>query len=197
MKRRRSKNPAAAEIAAEIKRAEALSEDFHGRPIEWRKLDIPDSETVRLVHAHLGELRGLWVADESGGFLPIRFSKDRPSLSVTPDRRSLYVLGGNQEINFRALGFPREAIKDRMVFGELARVEYFTSKDFHNFEPKIYCHDFGSLEDGNEELLADWQREQVDEDGHGPRPVLTYDVLNSRFLIEGGAYTVLREGIVF
>lgn len=187
--KRRRKN---AEDSTEIERAKKVTEEFHGRPVKWVK-DVADQYVFRPVHARLGELRELWVGDHEQA-APIKFGFKRPALGVTPDCRSLYVLGGQQTFDVAGAGLVE---KDRVIVGPLVRVVYFTTKDFHDFEPTLYVHDFGVLEDGNEELLEPWQKDQVDEDGFGPLPALSYDLLNERFSIDGGAYSVRREGIVF
>lgn len=179
----------------EISRAGAVTSAFHGRPVEWVR-DVTEQYVFRPVHALLGELRCVWVLS-GGRYVPIRFKASRPHLGVTADATSLYVLGGDQDVSLLALGLAPESAKDRLVFGPLARIEYFTYKNFHNFEPVIYSHDFGSVEDGNRALMEPWQVALLDRQGRGPVPVLGYDFLNQRFAIEGGAYTVRPEGIVF
>lgn len=181
---------------AAIAAAARISEEFHGRDVKWVR-NVQDQYVFRPVHARLGELRCLWLAPEgtpAGKGRPIRFTKDRPSLAVTTDRRTLYILGGDQSLIVPGDG---PAVKDRVPVGPLIAVEYFTSKDFHDFEPTIYYHEFGSTEDGSEDLLEEWQEALVDDEGRGPVPMLSYDTLNQHFSIDGGAYSVRREGIVF
>jgi hypothetical protein len=182
------RNPTAVERAADISR------EFHGREIRWQR-DVEEQYVFRPVHALLGKLEALWIDAGGGKAFPVRFNR-KTWLAVTTDRRSLYCLGGEQELDVSALGLPAEAVKDRMVIGTVVRVEYYTRKDFHNFEPTVYVHDFGVKDRDHEGLLEPWQEALVDERGNAPKPVLIYDVLNERFELAGGAYFVRREGIV-
>lgn len=96
-------------------------------------------------------------------------------VGVTHDGGQLYFIKGDQVPDlskFPGIRLP----KDHLNLGELAQIVYFTSKDFHNFEPSEYEHKFA-------------------ENG-GRRPTLHYDVHSKRLYLTGGTYRVKRAGIV-
>jgi hypothetical protein len=183
---------------ADIAAAGRVFESFHGSPVKWVE-NVESHYVFRPTHAKLGELLEIWLAvpgEETKG-QPIFFSAPRPILAATPDARTLYILGGDQRIDWRALGVDEAAVKDETTLGEVARIVYHTRKAFDGLKPQGYGHDFGSIADGNGPLLAPWQKRLVDRRGKGPRPWLVYDALNEAFKLVGGAYSVRPEGIVF
>jgi hypothetical protein len=151
-----------------------LSEAFHGRPA--RKVTIVEEiEHDRAELAELGRLTQLHVrcfADGSNKQIP--FYGTTVKLGASPDGKNLFFIGGNQSFDLASVGIDSD--KDQICIGECTWIFYFTSKAFHNFEPTPYKHKFG------EET--------------GERPLLGYSQLNSKFYLEGGAYTVRPEGIV-
>jgi hypothetical protein len=158
-----------------------LYEEFHGKPSEQL------TEYVYEEHEHdslaqLGELISVTVLTTTGYEAKI----DAPSidgpvndvvqLCSSEDRRQLYFVGGNQAIDVEALGFSDSDIKDLMVIGVLAQVEYCTKKKFHKFKPVDYYHELG------EET--------------GVQPILLYDPISQLMKVAGGAYEVKDVGIV-
>jgi hypothetical protein len=187
------RNPAS-EVSEQTAR---LARDFHGREVKWVE-NVVSHYVFRPEHAVCGELRELWLAgDREGVAVPLTFTAPRPSLVVTPDARTLYIVGGDQSMDWRAAGIDERAVKDEMALGEVVQIAYLTDKAFHSFAPTIYVHDFGDTSDGSGDLLAPWQRRQMRPDGTGPRPLLVFDGLNEALKLVGGAYSVRPEGIVF
>lgn len=157
-----------------ISAAAALSEQFHGRPVKWqREIDEPDAKPEAV--AQLGKLLMLEVETRAGKRVKIEFGKG-VRLCANPHSKSLYAIGGDQALDLKQLGLSGEAKRDHVDIGEILTVEYHTSKDFHNFEPTDYTHEFG-------------------EEG-GRRPRLGYDTINQRVYFSGGEYQIKREGII-
>lgn len=167
-KRRGRRNPAGD--------AAAVYEEFHGRPATRERVY---SERVH-EHTHLadlGELVKLRVSCPGVGVFDLEPKGVRVATSEQSDkgRRQLYFVGGDQRMT--AAMFPgfSEPWKDHVDLGEAVKIWYFTTKDFHNFEPTVYHHKFA-------------------EEG-GTRPSFHYDTLSDRFYITGGSYSVERDGI--
>jgi hypothetical protein len=163
--RRRNADTAAA--------AAALSEKFHGRPVrKVREIVEAYEETTDL--AELGRLVELQIL-EGSHVRPLEFRGD-VRVGCTPDGGQIYFEGGDQEIDLEALGLKRWLPKDHVTLGPVARIAYFTSKAFHDFEPSTYEHEFG--------------------EERGVMPLLHYDVRNRKLYLTGGSYQVRPEGIV-
>lgn len=162
--RRKNKETAAA--------AAALSEKFHGRPVrKVTELEIAVDEPVDL--ADLGRLEELQILD--GKYVrPLEFTRG-VRLACTPDGGQLYFVEGDQEIDLKKLGLDKYLPKDHVTIGPVAKIAYFTSKDFHNFEPSTYEHEFGEEK--------------------GKLPILHYDVRNKLLYLTDGSYEVRPEGI--
>jgi hypothetical protein len=158
--------------------AAALYEDFHGRP---------SAETLEIVterHQHewltgLGTLVELKVATVTNLDTTISFAGDKkpPQLCSSEDGRQLYIEGGDQALDLKALKMagPKWE-KDSMVIGVLYELTYQTAKKFHKFRTTDYFHKLG------EET--------------GVQPTLLYDPTNHLLSISGGQYQVEPEGIV-
>lgn len=97
----------------------------------------------------------------------------RVRVGTTGDGGQLYFVNGDQAVDLA--GIPH-AGKDHVDLGTAHKIVYYTSKDFHNFEPSEYSHSFG--------------------EENGIRPTLHYDVRSKRLYLTGGDYRVKREGIV-
>lgn len=152
--------------------AAALSEQFHGRPVE-QVTAVAETVTERRELAELGRLVELVVARD-GKAWSLKFENSDVRLASTPEGTQLYLVGGDQQVDLAALGLRPD--RDHIVLGELLAVVYHTSKAFHDFEPTDYEHRFG--------------------EDSGIRPLLCYDVLNRALYIVGGNYRVRPEGIV-
>jgi hypothetical protein len=92
----------------------------------------------------------------------------------TPDGENIYFVGGDQKIDLGNLDIGGD--KDMVELGPCVYICYHTTKDFHDFTPIDYFHEFG------------------EEDGI--QPMLAYDRLNQKLFLMGGNYQVKREGIV-
>lgn len=152
--------------------AAALSESFHGRPVrKVREITEKIEEPVNL--ADLGRLVELQILD-GRHVLELEFG---PGVRVgcTPDGGQIYFVGGDQEIALEKLGLARWLPKDHVTLGPVAKIAYYTSKVFHDFELIIYKHEFG--------------------DERGVMPLLHYDVRNKLLYLTGGSYQVRPEGI--
>lgn len=164
-RRRNSQDSAAA--------AARLSEKFHGRPVR-KVTEFEESYQEPTDLADLGRLIELQVMD--GDYVrPLQFGKNVRT-AATPDGGQIYFVGGDQELDLKKLGLAKWMPKDHITVGSVAKIAYFTSKVFHNFEPSVYEHRFG-------------------EEG-GIEPLLHYDVLNRKLYLTGGSYLVRPEGIV-
>lgn len=176
--RKKRRNPGELEAAA------ALSEQFHGRPA--RKVeDVLELRQEREALAKLGRLLGfsIWVDEDDCRVLGWVDNDQAPteamrgvSVAASPDGGQLYFVGGDQKLDLVKLGLAGGLPKDYVAIGPVQTIAYHTSKDFHDFEPVNYVHDFG--------------------EENGEMPILIYDTLNNRFALAGGSYKVERPGIV-
>jgi hypothetical protein len=96
-------NPA--DVQAEIAQATKLFTDFRGaQPVEVRRLAVPSLPRVALT---VGELFGIMYRTERDGRLENylhRFRKSaRPILAVSPDGRTLLILGGDYRVTDRGI----------------------------------------------------------------------------------------------
>lgn len=155
-----------------------LYEEFHGRP---------PGETLEIVteqHEHewltgLGTLVELKVATVTQLDATISFARDKqaPELCSSEDGRQLYIEGGDQTLNLKALRMAGDKwLKDSMVVGVLYELTYQTEKKFHKFALTDYFHRLG------EET--------------GVQPTLLYDPTNKLLSVSGGQYQVKPEGII-
>lgn len=152
--------------------AARLSEEFHGRPVrKVREIVETVEEPTNL--ADLGRLVELQLL-EGRHVRPLAFRRG-VRVSCTPDGGQIYFVDGDQEIDLAALGLQRWLPKDHVTLGPVAKIAYFTSKAFHNFEPSTYEHQFG--------------------EERGLMPLLHYDVRNRKLYLTGGSYQVRPEGI--
>jgi hypothetical protein len=102
---------------------------------------------------------------------PDPVSPDTTLLCSNEDGTQLYLQGGDQSLDLGALGITGEsATKELIVVGEAVKIYYETAKDFDNHEVIQYHHELG------EET--------------GEVPILTYDRLNERLMLIGGAYHI-------
>ena len=165
-------------------------EKFHGAPSTEEI--IVENEIHE--HEHLGVI-GLLVAmvvdTPLGERATITFesfgSEQSPWLCSSEDGCQLFIEGGNQALDLKALGMDGEDwYKERMVIGTFSPPEsgrkwnlsYLTSKDFDRFEPIEYQHDLGEANEGEPKSM---RREP---------PVLEYEPLNRLLFISGGQYKI-------
>ncbi len=170
--------------------ADALFEDFHGRP-PARVLEIEERVHVHRDLAGLGELMQLKIRNLDAGIkvAELDFNGFRTKgeldygdpgavqLCSSENRLQLYVRGGDQEVNLSALGMAKAPwLRDHMVLGELMEFTYRTEKGFDNFDVLDYYHKAG------EETKI--------------RPIVLYDSCSQLVSIAGGQYKVKAEGVV-
>lgn len=172
-RRTRAKNPTARPRAkkrngSEAEAAAELSEQFHGRPVK-KVTGYELQEAYQDNLANLGRLLRLDVLEEDGSARRLEF-KTNVRVMCSPNGRQLFFIGGKQKLSLKTAG------KDLVTVGLVGEIEYHTAKDFHDFEPVDYTHEFG-------------------EEG-GTLPTLLYDALNERMLLSGGSYRVERPGII-
>lgn len=153
--------------------AAELSEKFHGRPPR-EVIEYPESLHVHEHLTKLGTLQELVVNAPIGKVALSGFKG--AALASSEDGRQLFVIGGDQRVSLKPLGFSTLDTRDLMVLGELHRVTYRTQKGFDNFATVDYYHDLG--------------------EDTGIRPALLYNTRDNKLSIAGGQYTVKPEGIV-
>jgi len=170
----KKKNPAKRKRnGGELESAAKMYGKFHGKAPTNVKT-VRQLRVTPSVLADCGKLVELVVATDKGQGVKLSF-KGGVRVATTGDGGQLYFVGGDQAVNLRQ--FPNVTLpKDHVELGEAVSICYHTSKDFHNFEPSDYEHQFG-------------------EEG-GARPLLAYDVHSQRLYLVGGDYRVKREGIV-
>jgi hypothetical protein len=153
--------------------AEQMYQTFHGkapgRIVEYDELiKFPQN------FAEMGRLVELRIdLDSANRKFPFTHFGDC-KVVCTPDGQNIYFVGGDQKINLGDLDIGGE--KDFIELGPCVYICYHTTKDFHDFAPIDYFHEFG------------------EEDGI--KPMLAYDRLNQKLFLMGGNYNVKREGIV-
>lgn len=160
--------------------AAELYADFHGK--------APTRSTVieqRIFsHDELADLGALidlqviiaWDGDEAV-IARIDFTNKQVRVAAAGNRTELHFVGGNQTLDLRKLGAADQDGKPTIFIGELWKICYFTSKDFHDFKPSKYEHELG-------------------EDDDGTRPHLNYDPRSKLMFLTGGSYVVERPGII-
>lgn len=150
-----------------------MYEKFHGkapgRIVEYEEL-------VNFPHhfAELGKLKELRInLDSANRKYPFTNFGDC-KVVCTPDGENIYFVGGDQRIDLDMCEIGGD--KDMVELGPCVYICYHTTKDFHDFAPIDYYHEFG--------------------EENGIQPMLAYDRLNRKLFLMGGDYRVKREGIV-
>jgi len=156
--------------------AAALYEDFHGKP-PGETLEIVTEKREHEWLTQLGLLVELKVATLTNLEATISFTKGAPNLCSSEDGQQLYIEGGDQELDLKALKMDGEKwLKDSMAIGVLTSLVYQTEKGFQNFKLTDYEHQLG--------------------EESGRQPFLLYDPINKLLSISGGAYRVEDPGII-
>ena len=155
--------------------AATLYEKFH---------QTPSTEMVELaetIHEHdylttLGTLQTIKLHTLADKQVEIAFADDRPYLCSNETGTQLYIAGGDQTMDLKALGMGSKLWhKEHMLLGICLEVTYQTKKGFHDFQLTDYYHELG------EET--------------GVQPMLAYDTRNCKLSILGGQYQIKPEGI--
>lgn len=155
----------------------ALYETFHQKAPE--RID----EYEEHVHYHgwlaeLGEMREIkvdLVYMDPPKQATIEFEPGT-KLGCSEDGRQLYLVGGDQSLDLKALGFNRDWVRDYMLIGVLSELTYRTKKGFDKFEVIDYYHEVG--------------------EDTGDLPIVAYDNMNQQLMIVGGKYRVEHDGII-
>lgn len=160
---------------------------FHGR--DSKEELVIETE----IHEHewlgvLGILCACVVDTPSGVRATITFDqKDAPWLCSSEDGCQMYIEGGCQKLDLKALEMHgKEWYKERMVIGQFSLPEpgrkwnlsYITEKDFDQYETIEYQHDLGEANEGEPKS----QRREG--------PILEYDTVNEMLFIVGGQYKI-------
>jgi hypothetical protein len=153
-----------------------LYEEFHGQaPGETLAIVTERKEHEWLTQ--LGTLVELKVETLTKLDAMLRFSKEAPELCSSEDGRQLYIEGGDQALDLKALKMDSDKwVKDSMTIGVLVELTYRTKKGFHRFKTTDYFHKLG--------------------EESGIQPYLLYDSRNKLLSISGGAYRVEEPGII-
>ena len=165
---------------------------FHGRNSE-EELALETSVHYHEWLATLGILSACVVDTPSGFRATITFDeKDAPWLCSNEDGTQLFIEGGNQELDLKALEFTgHELTKERIVVGQFSEPEpgpkskvrqwnlgYQCQKDFDDFEDILYQHDLSEPDEGEPKT-------------HRRIPAyLEYEPLNKLLYITGGDYHI-------
>ena len=142
--------------------------------------ELPDA------YAELGTLVELWVVPITGNSeKSVKITAPDPDnsdiadivhLAASPDAKQLHLIGGDQSLDLKALGFSDREIKENMVIGVITELTYLAKKKFHKLQPTQYYHKLGE-ESGNQ-------------------PFLLYDPHMEHMAIAGGSYLIRDVGIV-
>lgn len=189
----KKRKPSAKPIARKRKRnsaaaSSALYEQFHGKP-STSILEIEEEWHIHKNLAQLGtlvEIKVLLNPTES------KSNQRRATLAVPHSDnvlkgvqlcssegkgpKTLYLIGGDQSLPLKALGFTSADEKDLMYIGEIEEITYRTRKHFDQFKKIDYYHGLGEVSK--------------------VRPQLLYRLRDKKLLIAGGQYDVRPEGIV-
>lgn len=184
--------------------AAELSETFHGRPA---------TQVERIeekVHRHsklskLGDMVRMVIDTPTGEVVRLNFDTKTPErivrLATSEDKdpktgkvigKQLYLVGGDQEVNLKALHMDGpEWVRDRMELGRLhefpddvedGSIVYRTRKKFNNFKLTDWWHKAGE--------------ETSKKAGPAARPLVIYDRRNKRIELAGGQYRIDAPGII-
>jgi hypothetical protein len=179
--------------------SDALYESFHGAP-PGETLEIHETEHVHGHLASLGDLTEVVVKLSGGTKVGATTTLTAPDPETASDKdivhvasnelgNQLYLVGGDQSVDVKKLGFrdsfdikhdgetfEATELKDLMVLGEIQKLTYRTQKSFDDFAQVDYFHQLG------EDTKV--------------RPMLLYDTMNDRMKIAGGEYHVHSVGVV-
>lgn len=181
VKRKPSRKRNSASASAE------LYEKFHGKPSS-SILEIEEQWHIHKNLAQLGTLVEIKVllnpteskTNQRRATLAVPHSdnalKGVQLCSSEGQKKSLYLIGGDQSLPLKALGFTAADEKDLMYIGEVEELTYRTRKHFDQFKKIDYYHGLGEVSK--------------------VRPQLLYRSRDKKLLIAGGQYDVRPEGIV-
>jgi hypothetical protein len=151
----------------ELQQAVQLYQSFHGRDPKGI-VDAHVSAAVRLEYTTLGDLEYLKVLTPLEQKAQFNFDGDRVKLASSPDGKTLYVIGGNQDL--RNCLDKDSLEKDFIDLGEAQEVQYLARKVHGQFRPVSYYHKFGEK--------------------NGAKPRLMFDKLKKQIFFVGGEYLI-------
>lgn len=122
-------------------------------------------------------------------------SMDPALLCSNEKGNQVYIVGGDQTIDFKSIHMETIPEKDSMVLGEAYFVSYFTTKDFDDHKPTIYEHD---LAEESDPPSPKYKRDEIHTaanrrlcgTGTGCYPTVRYDTLNQKLYLDGGEYKI-------
>ncbi len=158
---------------------------FHGQDTD-EVFEFSEDRHYHSVLAGCGRLIRMEVLTPDGLQTPIwNFGRDC-LLSMNERRTQLFIVGGDQTVNLEDFGIVDRGVHDSEVLGEWLEVQYHTNKVHLTPETggrAVYRHPFGGRDSDSGRMKR--------------RPMVLYDVLNSRLSIAGGDYSISPEGIVY
>lgn len=170
---------------------DAFYETFHGEP-PTETLEVYTEEFERTDLTTLGYLIQLKVETTTGKLAELNAPDPETASSVevvrlacSPDGKSLYLVGGDQDVPCETLGFTEKDDRDNMVLGLVCEITYRTRKAFDRFEEIDYYHETG--EETKVRTIADEFRR---------KPTLLYCPQDQTMRLAGGMYEVKDVGIV-
>lgn len=158
--------------------AQALAEDFHGRPSKG----VTEFEEVEKYDGELADLGGLvelhLALDDDKEYVEVSFSRSERNqirVAANPEGTQIYFIGGDQTLNVEDDG------KTYVPVGVVDEIVYFADK--HHLE-------------GPEEQKRGMQYRHGFGEESGVKPLLVYNTVSQTFILVGGNYEVKSEGIV-
>lgn len=158
--------------------AAAMYATFHGRD-SGETLRYVEDERYEDNLAVLGEMVEikLETLGKKAQALEISFDGCHVLLTANPAGTQLYLVGGDQSVDLKAVGLTgHQANKVDVALGIAVEITYRTQKAFDKFATIDYFH-------------------QTSEETKDQYPVITYDTVNKTMKIVGGSYRVAAEGI--
>jgi hypothetical protein len=163
---------------------------FHGRDakevVTVKELGEPHDLIGKKpsVTAGLGDMICLIMGDGDDAYRIAWGKGEQPLLATDPKARQLYIVGGDQSLEPMMRQQGVKATQDVVDLGEVSQMEYYTQKQFDDFEPIVYYHQFGE---------EDAKRNPR---GRVRRPRLIYSRRNRKMMLTGGAYKIKKDGII-
>lgn len=126
---------------------------------------------------------GAYLDNQLGRALNPGTSQDPALLCSNEAGTQLYIQGGDQSVDLKAIHMSDVPVKDSMILGEAYFVSYFTTKDFDQHKPTIYEHELAEESDKRRKHLGQ---------GSGMYPTVRYDTLNQKLYLDGGEYHITK-----
>jgi hypothetical protein len=143
---------------SEAAQAVNLYQSFHGKDAS-EIVEKHVSAAVRKDYAALGTLDYLKVKTPLGQTVEFGFEGDGVKLASSPDGKTLYLIGGNQNIAHCLDKASQE--KDFIDLGDALELQYVARKAHGGFAPVAYYHKFGEETGALPRLMFDKLRKQI------------------------------------